>query len=562
MKVLERLIASRRMVLVGALLLAGLGATAWQVMPRQEDPTMQERWGFIRVPFPGASATRVERLIVKPLERELTEVADVGRISATARANGAFVQIEMVPDADFTAAWDDIRDALRRAEPEFPRGAGPLSFERQGSETEGIVYAVTGHNDPRVLALAARRVEERLLQIPDARRVVITADPKEQITVTLDDGAARRYALTPELLLSQLRDRNHGLSAGTLQAGDRTAILRVQGIEAEGDAAESELRTLPILLPGGQAVELGEVATVRRTVREPEAVRMRWNGEPAVAVGIVPKDGLHLTQFGQEVRTVAAELGPELAPLTLREMSFQPDQVEERLGDLSGALLLGILVVGVLLILTMGARLGFVVALVVPVVTLGSLAIYFFAGGVLHQISVAAFVLALGMLVDNAIVVAELTQRKIDQGSGRREAAIAAIRELAFPLATATGTTLAAFVPMLLATGDVGDFTRAIPVIVMLTLTVSYLFALTLTPTLAARLLRPRNESGSHGFDAVARRLGDFAVRRRRFVLTFAIGLVALTVLAGSRVEENFFPAAGRSELLVNLQLPEGAALD
>lgn len=198
---------------------------------------------------------------------------------------------------------------------------------------------------------------------------------------------------------------------------------------------------------------------------------------------------------------------------------------------------------------------------IVPVVAAASLALYAMGGGVLHQISIAALVLALGMLVDNAIVVAEGIQRRVDEGMERSEAAVETVRELAVPLGAATGTTLAAFVPMLLAEGPTGEFTRSIPVIVMLTLTVSYLFAITVTPVLGGWLLRPGPPVVGR-VESVAAFLGDLAVRRRKSVLALSLAAVVGAGTLTSRVEQRFFPSADRNQMVVSLELPEGAHID
>ena len=236
--------------------------------------------------------------------------------------------------------------------------------------------------------------------------------------------------------------------------------------------------------------------------------------------------------------------------------------MENRIADLGTSLLLGVGIVAIVLFVAMGPRLGVVVASVVPLVALTAVAIYAAGGGILHQISIAALVIALGMLVDNAIVVAENVQSRIDAGDSPSRAAAASVRQLLLPLGTATGTTVAAFVPMFLAEGGTADFTRAIPVVIVLTLGVSYAFAVLVTPTLSRLLLRPKPAAGPTAFERLAGVLGRVAVRRHRLVLIGAFLGVTAAGLSAGKVEQRFFPESDRPMVIVDLALPEGTHID
>ena len=210
---------------------------------------------------------------------------------------------------------------------------------------------------------------------------------------------------------------------------------------------------------------------------------MRFNGEMCVGIAIVPRKAINLVDFGQRVLSLLEQIRPQFNPLDIQTVTFQPRRTQARLSELNQSLILGILIVGGVLVTFMGIRLGLMVAFIVPVVAMASVAVFAAVGGVLHQISIATLVISLGLLVDNAIVVSENVQWRIDRGISGNRAGLQAVAELAKPLAGATATTLAAFVPMLISKGPTAEFTRSIPIVIMLTLTVSYLFAVTVTPT-------------------------------------------------------------------------------
>jgi multidrug efflux pump subunit AcrB/outer membrane protein TolC len=558
---LDALIVSRsRLFLSAALLLTLVGAGAWLTMPRQEDPEIPARGALIVTPFPGASAATVERLVVEPLEEELGQIDEIKTIATQARAGVAVTVIELRDDVtDVDPVYDEVARHLEAAVRDFPATAMAPILDRQAYDQESIVIAALGADDPRLLADAIDRLEHRLLALSEVSRTIVTADPGEQITIGLDDATAARLGLDPRLLAAQLAARNGATPGGTIALGGRTVT-----VEPRAEFASlTELVNAPIVLASGSAVPLGELAEVTRGVAEPVSERMRWNGGAAVALGVVPRAGINLLDFGARVQAVVDEVGAEVAPLRFEMVAFQPERVESRLAELGRSLLSGVAVVALVLFLFMGPRLGLTVASIVPLVTLSSLAIYAMAGGVLHQMSIAAFVLALGLLVDNAIVVAENVQARIDGGAARWDAARAAIRELALPLGTATGTTVAAFVPMLLSQGPTGDFTRALPIVIILTLTVSWVIAVTVTPAVSAMVLRPSARRAARaGRSRVLGFIAGLAARRPGWVL---LGVLLLLGAAGSlvpNVRSQFFPASDRNQLIVDIALPEGAHLD
>ncbi|MCB1055720.1 MAG: efflux RND transporter permease subunit, partial [Acidobacteria bacterium] len=519
MKTLTGILRQRKLVLTLALLLALLGGLAWVTMKRQEDPRLPDFWGQVVVSLPGADAETVERLVLDRVEEALASVDEIKEIKSTAYAEVAVLTIDLREDvADTDSAWDEVRSALDDAYAELPEGASEPRLNDDLQDQEGIVYALTGHPDPLVLERAAKDLKDELLALPVVSQVHLVADPGDQITVELTDSAARRLGLDPRLLAAQLGARNRILPGGSIELSGRTVTLRPQ---SEFESLD-EIRSTPVLLPSGSTVPLDAVATVRRGPEEPATARMRYDGKDAVGLAVVLRTGINVIEAGKQVRARMAELTPTVAPIEVDEIAFQPDRVDTRLHELGRSLALGVMIVAGILMLTMGLRLGIIVASVVPLVALSSLAVYAIGGGVLHQISVAALVIALGMLVDNAIVVAENIQWRLDRGEDGESAAVGAVTELATPLAAATATTLAAFVPMYLAEGSTGEFTRAIPLLIMLTLTISYLFAIFVTPALSQMFLKPHSGIPNGWLERLAPRLGRLAVRRSGWVLVGA----------------------------------------
>jgi multidrug efflux pump subunit AcrB/outer membrane protein TolC len=559
MSFVEKCLSQRKLVLTLAGMLALLGVLAWATMIRQEDPRLPDYFGQVQAFFPGADAETVERLVLEPIEEHLAEVDEVVWIESTANAELAVLSIDLQEGlADTDQGWDRVREALAEAAREFPAGVEPPILDDRVIDTDAVVYGIKGSTDPLILGAAADELKDALLGVPGVAEVSLIADPGEEIAIEFDDSAARRLGLTPGSLAAQLGRRSLILPGGSLRLGDQTVRLRPQ---TDFESLE-EIRRTPIALPTGDTVPLASVATVRRGPEEPARYRARHQDEPMVGLGVVPRRDINLVAFGEAVRKRVEAFAPTLAPLEVVEIAFQPDRVATRLSDLGRSLLLGAAIVALVLILAMGPRLGLVVTAIVPLVALSSLAIYNIGGGVLHQISIAALVIALGMLVDNGIVVTEAIQWGLDRGESAADAARDAVRELAIPLAGATATTLAAFVPMLLSKSTTGDFTRAIPKVIMLTLVVSFVYAMLVTPILGQLFLKPRKAAHDSRSRRLARWVGQLAVSRPVTILVLALLAVGISFTAAGLVRQEFFPGSDRNQFVVEMRLPEGSHLD
>ena len=283
------------------------------------------------------------------------------------------------------------------------------------------------------------------------------------------------------------------------------------------------------------------------------------DGERIVALNVFIQDNqVDAIGFGETLRQRINILAPEFAPLEIRELFFQPDQVESRLSDLQGSLLLSMLIITLVVFLGMGWRMGILVAAMLPLVTLISLGLYDLGGGVLHQIAVIGLVISLGILIDNAIVMIESIQNYLGEGHSRQQAMLLGVRELAGPLGASTGTTLAAFTPLLLSSGGTADFTRGIPVMIMLTLSVSYLLAISVAPLLAAWFLPQQQARRSIWFDRLGAWLAALSAARPRLIIVTGIVLVAASMLLSSQLNVQFFPNADRPQVVIEIFLPEG----
>jgi len=550
----------RRLILAFAVLLSLIGALAWQQMNRQEDPFFPYRYGQVLVEWPGADPAEIERLVLNPLEEELAQLEEVAEIRGTVRLGVAHLWIGLQQHIyDTDTAWDRIRNAVGDAEREFPPGPHAADVRDRSMDAHAVTLVVTGSDDLLALLDAARELRRDLFRLPEISSVDLVADPGEQLLITVDPAIALATGLDARSLAEQLAASNRTLAGGTLEIEGRSLVLD-PGTEF---SSLEELRNTAIRTSGGEVLSLSQVADVALTPAQPTTERMWADGQPAVGLGIVfPPNRVNAVAVGEAIRALVDAVRADYAPLEIREMFFQPRWVEERLSELGRSLLIGVIVVALVLLVFMGPRLGLLVASVLPLVTFSALAVFALGGGVLHQMAIAGMVIALGMLVDNAIVMVENLQWHLDRGRSRREACSASVRELAAPLAAATGTTLAAFAPLLLSSGDTADFTRGIPIMVMLTLTVSYFYALLVTPILGAAVLKPMPDRNQPLIESIGARLAEIGYRHPAVVLVTTLALLLGSLFLSQWLSRDFFPSTDRNQLLVDMNFPEGTHTD
>lgn len=559
---LAALLENQKLVLTLVAVFALAGLAAFLTMDRQEDPSFPYRAGQIVTVFPGADPERVERLVLEPLEEQLAQVEEIEFIESVARQGVAITTIRLEDTIyDTAAAWDRVRIAMDKAIADFPDGVNRPSLDDRIIGASTIVYAITGSSDTVALANAAEQLKKRLLSVPSMSDIKVFGDPGEQITVAIEDAVIARTGLSPQALVSNLQSSNQIISGGSVRLAGASVNLK----PATDYRNIDEIRKTPITLPSGQSVPLSSIAQVFHSSAQPPTQRMWFNGERAVGLEVrVQRDVSNVVEFGERVRVKMDALRGEFAPLKIHEMFYQPSKTEERLSNLVNSLFFSVLIIIGVLFVSMGLRMGLIVAALLPLVTLSALAIYAFGGGVLHQMAVIAMVVSLGILVDNAIVMTENVQYHLNRGESPEFSAIQSVRELAGPLFAATGTTLAAFVPLLLSKGGTADFTRAIPIMIMLALSISYVFAVTLTPILSKYFLRPQtsNNIEESRLEKFSNGLASFTTRYAKSMLVLGLLAILASFFCMRFLDQEFFPNADRNQVVIDLTLAEGTHLD
>lgn len=556
--------AWQRLLLAIAGLLVLNGVLSWFSTPREEDPRLPARQGNVVVIFPGSTAEEAERLVVKPIEDELATVEEIKEIRTRIRTDLSFFEIklkETVAQAEAEMAWDKVQRALDRAQAKLPETVWKPDLNREIFDQDAVFIALYGDVDRLKLYDLARVLKDKIQLHPMVKFVDEVSTPGEQLSVLLDYKKLAQQGVSIANLVNQLRGGNANVPSGYVQLDDRKISVVTNSFYKSAE----ELQKFPIVLKSGETILLADVARVSRTASLPVRETMTFNGQQAVGIGVVSQKQVNLQTFGEEVRKIIEDFKNtedfKASGVKIEEISFQPRYVEERIHEIGLDLLKAILLVGGTLMLMLGFRVGSIVAIQVPLVTAIAFGIFSQLGGVIHQISIAAFILAIGLLVDNVVVIVDGIQSKLDQGLDPIEAGEKTRKEYLIPLLAGTLTTIAAFLPMLIAKGNVADFTRDIGVISTIGLGGSYLFCIFITPLLAAKMLKKGKARQWTFVTPLGAKLGNLVHAHPKAISIAALGAVVIAALGFGFVKKQFFPNADRDLVIVDIQLPEGTHL-
>lgn len=559
----------RLLVLVVGLILA-TGASALLTIGRQEDPTITNLFATIVTPFPGADPARVEALVTEPIERELLEIAEIDTISSSSRRGLSVITVELssfLADDELPAAWSEIRDALADVALELPAGVPEPEFENDRTGAFTLIAAVRAapglEAAPYLLVREAERLQDRLRTVPETKLVDLYGAAEEEVLVAVDVERLAGFGLSPEAVAARLRAADAKVAAGTVHGPGTRLLVEVAG---EIDALE-RIRSVPLLTDAaGTTLRVGDVATVGRAVTTPQESLAIVDGAPAVLVAARMEDDRQVDTW-TEAAMAAVDAYAATLPAGLRvEVIFdQSTYTADRFIELGRNMAAGVSIVVLVLLATLGWRSALVVALVLPLSALVSIAVMQRLGVPLHQMSVTGLIVALGLLVDAAIVMTDEVRRRIASGIGRERAVGAGVARLAVPLLASTVTTILAFLPMALLPGPAGDFVGSIATAVIVMLTASFVLALVVTPAFAGLLLPADDPGGGLAAGAVGRlfaRLVRRGIERPVAALAVALVLPLMGFLAFPTLTAQFFPGVDRDQFHVQVRLGPATSID
>ncbi|TCU15912.1 efflux RND transporter permease subunit [Rhizobium sullae] len=543
------------------------GALGLMRMGQKEDPDFTFRVMVVQALWPGASIQEMEDQVVNKIERKLQETPHLDFVRSYTRAGSAIITLQVQGDtnaAEVADAFYQVRKKVGDISNELPEGLLGPYFNDEFGDTFITLHSISGdgysYPELKKFAIQAR---DMLLSTPGVEKAVIIGDQPEKIYIDVSSKALAERGLTILDLQNAIKGQNNVDPAGSVDTGLHSVRISVEGdVKKVEDIRELRLRS------GNQVTRLGDIATVTSGLEDPYQRKYRFNGHESVQVGVVMAKGFKVTDVGKAIEATYQRFDESLPyGVSVDQISNQPDVVTDAISEFMHALGEALIIVLIVSFLSIGWRSGLVIAIAIPLVLAATFAIMYEIGIDLQRISLGALIIALGLLVDDAMIVVEMMERKLEEGLVKIEAASFAYSSTAFPMLTGTLITTAGFIPVGFAESTAGEYVRSLFYVVGIALVVSWFVAVYFTPWLGYMILKQRKHAGEHHdvFDTrFYRRLRTtvaWAVRHRIIVLAATLFTFATSLWAFQFIPQNFFPQSSRPEILVDLWLPEGTSI-
>jgi len=563
---------NRPLVLYAMLVLAFLGLWSYQQLGQSEDPPFTFKIMVVRTFWPGATAEEVAKQVTDKIEKEVMETGRYEFVRSYSRAGESLVMLmskDSMRSSELPALWYDVRKKVGDVRHTLPQGVVGPYFNDEFGDTFGNIYALSAEGfDYATMKDYAERIELVLHRLPDVGKIELVGLQDEKIWIELSNTKLATLGLPLDQVQRAIDEQNAVAPASFFETPTDRVQLRVSG---RFDSVE-QIRNFPIRV-GDRSFRLGDVADVRRGFADPAAPRMRFMGENAIGIAVSMRQGGDILKLGEVLDAEFARLQETLpVGMTLAKVSDQPAAVRTSVAEFVRVLTEAVIIVLLVSFFSLGFRTGLVVALSIPLVLAMTFATmnYFDIG--LHKISLGALVLALGLLVDDAIIAVEMMAVKMEQGYSRVRAAAFMWKSTAFPMLTGTLVTAAGFLPIATAASSTGEYTRSIFQVVTIALLLSWIAAVVFIPYLGYKLL-PAAKAGvqasdGHGHDTYDTRFYRrfrswvvWCVHHRWLVIAVTLGAFVLSLAMFRFVPQQFFPDSTRLELMVDLELAEGSSL-
>ena len=545
------------------------GIFAYESLGRMEDPAFTIRQMVISAAWPGATAEEMQEQVTDKLERRFQDTPGLKKIMSETRAGQTIIYLQLRDELDASQirpTWRDVRNFGEDAKHDLPDGVYGPYYNDRFDDVYGSVYAITGadysYEELRAMAEDARR---RILAVPRVQKVVLVGAQRERIYVEIALERLAQLGIPPTTITDALSAQDAMMTSGTLETASDTVHLRASGVFENIE----DIRALPIAA-NGKIFRLGDIASVERKTIDPPDPKMFYNGAPAVGIAVSMEDGGNILALGTHLKELTAAIQQDL-PLgaELHEVSNQPAVVQSSIHDFVETLALAIIIVLAVSFLSLGFRTGLVVAGCIPLVLAGTFVFMYLLGIDLHKVSLGALIIALGLLVDDAIIAVEMMSVQLERGMGRFDAACYAFTQTAKPMLTGTLITCAGFIPVAFSKGMASEFCAALFPVIGIALVLSWIVSVMVAPLFGYYLIRVKqNADGEAAHDPYAsrfyrlfRRVLTLFLAHRAVVLIGTTVIFILSLIAFPHIKQTFFPPSLRPELLVRLTLPTGASI-
>ena len=552
------------------------GIFSFTHMGRMEDPDFTMRTMVVGVSWPGASPQQMSDQVTDKLEEKLRDLPGVDYTKSFTDGSKSVIYINLkedLPSNKIRPAWEEARNMINDEWKSLPSGVQGPSINDRFDDVYGTIYALSGdefsYEEKRQ---QAENLKRQLLSVPNVKKITLIGVQEKSLDVTINKDKLASYQVSTQQLLTALKQQSAMVPAGMVNTDTNNVYLRINGVFDSVDA----VKNMPIRI-NNQTIRLGDIADVTMTYKDPSSPQFYYEGKPAIGIAISMDAGANNIDFGKAIDTKLKELKTMIpAGLSLDQVSNQPHIVKESIGDFSQSLFEAIAIVLLVSFASLGIRTGIVVALTIPVVVSTTFVLMYENGIYLHKVSLGALILALGLLVDDAIIVVEMMSVKLEEGFNHWRAATFAYESTAFPMLSGTLITCAGFLPLALAEGMVAEFTKSLSIVVFMALILSWIASVLVSPVLGYKIIENKAEKPESEWtrrDHIMHRLKTvfyarfesllhWALGHHKAVLLLTLGAFILSLLSFPLIKQEFFPSSTRNEIIVSMQFPQSSSID
>lgn len=552
------------------------GIFSFTHMGRMEDPDFTMRTMVVGVSWPGASPQQMSDQVTDKLEEKLRDLPGVDYTKSFTDGSKSVIYINLkedLPSNKIRPAWEEARNMINDEWKSLPSGVQGPSINDRFDDVYGTIYALSGdefsYEEKRQQAEDLKR---QLLSVPNVKKITLIGVQEKSLDVTINKDKLASYQVSTQQLLTALKQQSAMVPAGMVNTNTNNVYLRINGIFDSVDA----VKNMPVRI-NNQTIRLGDIADVTMTYKDPSSPQFYYEGKPAIGIAISMDAGANNIEFGKAIDTKLKELKTTIpAGLSLDQVSNQPHIVKESIGDFSQSLFEAIAIVLLVSFASLGIRTGIVVALTIPVVVSTTFVLMYENGIYLHKVSLGALILALGLLVDDAIIVVEMMSVKLEEGFNHWRAATFAYESTAFPMLSGTLITCAGFLPLALAEGMVAEFTKSLSIVVFMALILSWIASVLVSPVLGYKIIENKVEKPESEWtrrDHIMHRLKTvfyarfesllhWALGHHKAVLLLTLGAFILSLISFPLIKQEFFPSSTRNEIIVSMQFPQSSSID
>ncbi|WP_374115058.1 efflux RND transporter permease subunit [Ancylobacter mangrovi] len=559
----EWAVRERSLVIYFMIAVVGAGLFAYSRLGRAEDPSFVIKTMVVQAAWPGASIEDTLQQVTERLERTLQETPNLDHIRSYTRPGVTTIFVDLKDSttaAEVPDVWYHVRKSVGDMRHTLPAGVVGPGFNDEFGDTFGLIYGFTADGfTHRELRDYVERARSRLLNVPDVAKIELLGEQDEQIFVEFSMRELATLGIDRSALVAALQAQNVVQPAGTIQTGDEKLAIDVTG----AFGSEQDIANINFAV-GGRMLRLSDIATVRRGYVDPPRPMFRVNGEPAIGLAISMREGGDILQLGHNVEQAMAEITAEL-PIGIEPhlVADQAVTVRSAITEFMTSLWQAILIILVVSFIALGLRAGLMVALTIPLTLAGVFAVMWLLNIDMQRISLGALIIALALMVDDAMTTTDATLGRLAAGERKEVAAVYAFRTYAFAMLAGTLVTIAGFVPVGFAASSAGEYTFTLFAVVAVALLVSWLVAVLFAPLIGLVILKPPKGAGGEPGRVmrVYRGLLSAALAARWITVAITLALFVAAVLLMPLIPRQFFPSSDRPELLVDLQLPQNASI-